>query len=115
MKIDVIKTIIAVTLSALLAYACYEICNFERVQWVITIGAFITIVIPCVLSMGVSANEERLGIMLKTLSSVILAIEIISNFVFVFLDFGIPVYVIINGILLLLYALVYNSMYNTKK
>lgn len=111
MKIDIVKTIIAVAISALLAYACYEICKFERVQWIITGGAFLTIVIPCVLSMGVSSKEERGAVMLKTLSSIVLTIEIIANFVFVFFDFSVPVYVIINGLLLLVFALTYNSMY----
>lgn len=115
MKIDFIKTLIAVGISALLAYACYEICKFESVQWVITVGTFVTIVIPCVLSLGVSSKEERLAVMLKTLSSIILTVEIIANFIFVFFDFSVPVYVIINGLLLLVFALTYNSMYKSHK
>ena len=115
MKIDSIKTIIAVVISALLAYACYEICKFERVQWIITIGTFLTIGIPCVLSLGVSSKEKRLAVMLKTFSSIILTVEIVVNFVFVFFDFSVPVYVIVNGLLLLVFVLIYNSMYNSHK
>ena len=110
MKIDFVKTIIAIAISVLLAYACYEICDFERVQWVITVGAFLTIGIPCVLSMGVSSKKERSAVMLKTLASIMLALEIILNAIFVFFDFSIPTYVIINGLFVLTFVLIYHSI-----
>lgn len=113
MTFDFIKTFIAVAISALLAYACYEISAFESVRWIITIGAFVTIVVPCVLTLGLSSKEERLAVMLKTLSSIVLTVEIIVNFVFVFFDFNTPVYIIVNGLLLLIYALTYNSIYKS--
>lgn len=111
MKIDFVKTIIAIALSALLAYACYEICKYEQVQWVITIGAFFTIAIPALFALGVIAKAERSAIVLSILSWVILFVEIITNGVFAFLDFCIPVYVVLNGVILLIYVLVYNSIY----
>lgn len=114
MKIDFVKTIIAITISALVAYACYEICDYEHIQGVITIGAFLTIGIPMVLALGVSSQQERSSVMLKTLSWVFFLIEIISNGTFVFFDFSIPVYIIINGIILLMLVLIYNSIYRTK-
>lgn len=113
MKIDFLKTLIAIGISGLLAYACYEICDFERVSKVITVGAFITILIPCLLSIGISAKEAKNSVMLKTLSWVVLVVEVASNITFAFFDFNIPVYIILNGILLLLYILIYNSIYRT--
>ena len=114
MKLDVVKSLIAIAISALLAYACYEICNYERVQWVIAAGAFVSIGIPSMLALGVSSHQERSSVMLKTLSWVFLLIEIVSNGVFVFFDFSIPVYIIINGLILLMFVLTYNSIYRTK-
>lgn len=110
MKIDSIKSLIAIAISVLLAYACYEICEFERVQWVVTIGAFLTIVLPTLLAIGVTVKAERSAIVLSILSWVMLLIEIGINGVFVFFDFSIPVYIIVNGIVLLIYILVYNSI-----
>lgn len=115
MKIDAIRTVIAVAISALLAYACYEICDHERIRWTITIGAFLTIVIPSILSMGVVTKESRTSLMLVILSWVVLILEIAVNFTFVFFDFSIPTYVIVNGIIICLYALTYSSMYRTQK
>lgn len=115
MKIDAIRTVIAVAISVLLAYACYEICKFERVQWIITIGAFVTIVIPTIFAMGVTAKESRNALMLVTLSWIMLISEAIINFTFVFSDFSIPTYVIVNGLIICLYALIYSSMYRAQR
>ena len=114
MKLDIVKSLIAVAISALLAYACYEICDYERLQWVIAVGSFVSIGIPMMLALGVSSQQERSSVMLKTLSWVLLLIEIVSNGVFSFFDFSIPVYVIVNGLILLIFALTYNSIYRTK-
>jgi hypothetical protein len=114
MKLDVVKSLIAFAISALLAYACYAICDKEHAQWIITAGSFITIVVPMILALGVSSQYERSSIMLKVLSWIFILIEIISNGIFVFCDFSTPVYIIINGLILLTFALTYNSVYRTK-
>ena len=114
MKLDIVKSLIAVATSALLAYACYEICDYERLLWVTAVGSFVSIGIPMMLALGVSSQQERSSVMLKTLSWVFLLIETVSNGVFVFFDFSIPVYVIVNGLILLTFALIYNSVYRTK-
>lgn len=114
MKIDFVKSFIAIAISALLAYACYEICDYGQVKWVITAGSFVTLGVPIMLVFGVSFKEERSSAMLKTLSCVFLLIEMISNGVYVFIDFSIPVYVIFNGLILLTFMLIYISIYRTK-
>ena len=110
MKIDFVKSFVAVAISTLLAYACYEICAYENVQWVITIGCFLTIAIPFVFAIGVSVKEERIALNLNILSWTFVIIEFLSNTCFVFFDFSIPTYVILNGIILLIYLLVYNTI-----
>ena len=114
MKSDVVKSLIAVAISALLAYACYEICDYEGVRLVITIGSFLTLGIPSLLALGLSSKQERSSVMLKTLSWIFLVFELISNGVFVFFNFSIPVYIIVNGLILLTFVLIYNSIYRTK-
>ena len=113
MKIDLIKSLIAIVISTLLAYACYEICDFESRKWIITAGSFLTIAIPLLLAIGLSSKDEKSGLSLKLLSWVVAFIEGGANFIFVFFDFSTPVYVIVNGLLLALFALIYNSIYKT--
>ncbi|MBP3353556.1 MAG: hypothetical protein IJ341_00140 [Bacteroidales bacterium] len=111
MKVDLLRTIIAIAIGVILAYACYEICNVDDVKWVITIGSFITLTIPLTLAMGICAEKERSLIMLSIVSWITFIVEIITNSCFVFADFSIPVYIIINGLILLIYLLIYNSIY----
>lgn len=114
MKIDFLKSIIALCFGALLAYAGYEICDYEPLKWVITIGTFVTLALPLFFALGITTEHERSSIVLSVLSWSVAAVELVSNGIFVFCDFSIPFYVIFNGILLLTYALVYNSIYRTK-
>ena len=114
MKFDLLKTLIAIGLSALLAYACYEISDYDHVKWVITIGSFLTLSIPAIFALGLSSQQKRSGIVLKVLSWLILMIEFFSNGIFAFCDFSIPLYVIINGLILLVFVLIYNSIYRTQ-
>lgn len=111
MKVDFVKSLIAVAISALLAYACYEICDVVELRPVIKTGSFLTILIPALLTLSVTSKEERSAVMLRTLSSLIFFLEVALNFGFSFFAFKVPVYVILNGLLLLLYALVYRSIF----
>ena len=114
MKLDVVKSLIAVAISALLAYACYEICDYEHLQWIIAIGSFLTLGVPLILALGIAIHRERSSTMLKALAWVVFLVEFIVNGIFVFYDFTVPVYIIINGLILLIFALIYNSIYRTK-
>lgn len=114
MKIDFIRTIIALCIGALLAYANYVICDYEQVRGVITMGSFVTLSLPLVLAIGISVEHERSSIVLGVLSWVFFAVEAISNGIFVFFDFNLPLYIILNGLLLLVYALIYNTIYRAK-
>ena len=66
------------------------------------------------LALGISPKQERSSVMLKALTWVILLVEFTINGIFVFCDFSVPVYVILNGLILLIYTLIYNSIYRTK-
>lgn len=114
MKIDFAKSSIAVAISALLAYACHEICAYERVQWIVAIGAFLTTAAPALLAMGITARKERSATVLSILSGVLLAVEIAMNAAFAFFDFSIPAYVIANGLAMLAFASIYISIYRKR-
>ncbi len=115
MKIDWIKSVITLFLSALLAYAFYTICDVEELKWLLTVAAFVTISVTGMCSIGLSLNAERTGIMFKAFSGIFLALFIVLNLIFSFIDFNIPFYVILNGILILIYALASVSMCRIKQ
>lgn len=114
MKIDIVKSFFAVVISALLAFTCYEICSHANYKNFIATASFITIGITAVLTFGVSAKQERSSMMLKALSSTTFFIEIATNVIFALFKFSTPAYIIINGLILVVFALIYSSIYKTK-
>ena len=111
MKIDFIKSLVAIVISALLAYACYSICKYESVQTLAAIGSFLTIATPLMFAIGVETKAERTAVILKVLSWVVLLAEVVTNGIFICFDFSIPAYIIVNGLILVLYLLIYSSIY----
>lgn len=116
MKFNVINTVIAVILSALLSYLCFSISSYESVRTLITVGSFLTIGVSLVASLGVKVPDyPRTSVLLKTVSSIFAALIVCDNIVFSFFDFSVPFYVILTGILLVVFLLVYSSVFNAKQ
>lgn len=111
MKCDILKTIIAVALAALCAYACYSICDYESVRLLLTIGSFVAIGTPLVMALGFTSEDERGSVLLRVTSWVVSIIQIVSNIVFAFFEFSTPWYIILNGVILLIFALIYRGLY----
>ncbi len=111
MKCDILKTIIAVALAALFAYACYSICDYESVRLLLTIGSFVAIGLPLVMALGFTSEDERGSVLLRVTSWVVSIIQIVSNIVFAFFEFSTPWYIILNGMILLIFALIYRGLY----
>ena len=91
MKIDIVKSIIALALSALLAYACYAICKYDEIRWLLTIVSFVMFGSLSVMTFGLKAKLERTSVVLSVLSGTLLTVAIIMNFVFAFFNFSIQI------------------------
>ena len=111
MKIDFVKALVAVALSALIAYACYTICDYDSLRWLVTAGAFIAIGVPLFLALGATTSNPRGSVLLSITSWVVALVMIGTNIVFAFCEFSTPAYIITNGIILLVYLLIYRSLY----
>lgn len=115
MKVDIFKTIIGVAISGLFAYGCYAISDYENLKLLLIITAFVTMAVCLVFAIGVYIpDDSRKSVMLKTLSGIFWAIFLTTNMTFAFFEFNKPPYIILNGVLLLLYALIANAMWRTK-
>lgn len=115
MKVDFVKSLIALGISALVAYGLYSLCDVESLRWLLALveGAMLTLL--SVFTLGVSAEKERTSIVLKVLSGTMFAVVAVVNFIFAFCDFNKPLFVIVNGLCLLLYALVAVSVYRKQQ
>jgi hypothetical protein len=105
MKVNLINSLIAAAMSALIAYGCYAICDYEEVQLLITIASFVQFLVLSIGTIAVSLPESRSTVMFRILSGVFFGVATISNIAFAFFDFNVPTYIILNGVILLIYLL----------
>ena len=116
MKLNFINIAIACGLSALLAFACYSICDIEELRILLTVVSFIMFLSFTVPSLGIKVETyPRTSTLLKVTSITFWSISIITNLIFSFCDFNKPVFIIINSGLLLVFILIYSSLYKAKQ
>ena len=115
MKINVLYSIIAVCISALVGYGFYSFCRSEN-EWLMAIGSFLFIGFPLFLAMGVSSPAKRSSANMKVLAVVFFLLTLVINILFACLShFSVPLYIILNGITVLVFFLIYHSIYSTKQ
>ncbi len=114
MKINLVQTIIAIAVSALIAYGLYHFHDNEN-QILLSIGSFVFLSVTLALSLGVSFEQSRTTTNIRVVSGIFFAVALISNLIFNFLNFSTPSYVITNGILLLVFVLIVYSVNKAKQ
>lgn len=114
MKINFVQTIIAIAVSALIAYGLYHYHNNEN-QMLLGIGSFVFLSVTLALSIGVNFEQPRTTTNIRVVSGIFFAVALISNLIFNFLSFSKASYVITNGILILIYSLIAYSINKAKQ
>lgn len=114
MKVNFIKTAIAISVSALIAYGFYSFHKSDN-NLFLTFGSFVFMLFTLIMSIGISFEQSRSTTNIRVVSGLFFFVGVISNLIFSFLNFSIPSYVIVNGILLLIFALIAYSIYRAKQ
>jgi len=114
MKIDFIKTLIAIAVSLLIAYGLYSFHESEN-KILLSAASFVFLAITLILTIGASFELPRTTNNVKVVSGIFFAIALISNLIFTFINFSVPSYVITNGILLLVFVLIAYSILKAKQ
>jgi hypothetical protein len=109
MRINIVQTIIALAVSILIAYGFYSFQNSEN-KILFSVGSFVFLTITLVMTIGVRFRQIRTTTNIKVVSFIFFIIGLISNIVFSYIMFSVPVYLITFGILLLLFALITYSI-----
>ena len=115
MKIDFVKTIIAVAISCLIAYGQYAICKDDELRWMLTIVSGVAMTITLAFTLGIKPKAERTALMFTTMSSIFFVVIAIMNLIFAFVNFNKPIFIILNGVILLVYALIASGMTKVKE
>ncbi|MES2487818.1 MAG: hypothetical protein V4581_17960 [Bacteroidota bacterium] len=105
MKINPITTSIAVGISALMAYGFYSF-NDNALRMLLGIGSFITFALTLFFVLGVRFDFYAQNINTRYASTLFFTAFLVSHLLFSFLTFTQGLYVVVHGILLLLYLLV---------
>ena len=114
MKINFVQTIIAIALSLLISYGLYSFHNSEN-KMLLSAGSFVFLAETLVMTIGTSFEFPRTTTNVKVVSGIFFAVALISNLIFTFIKFSVPSYVIINGILLLVFILIAYSINRAKQ
>jgi hypothetical protein len=106
MKINFVMFLIALAIAVLIGYGFYSGNKEEPHTWLITIasGVFGFVTLAGVLAVGFNVRGSTGNI--RAISILFFIISLISNLIFSFLTFTLASYIIINGILFLLYILI---------
>lgn len=114
MKIDLIKTIIAIIVSGLIAFGFYHFHHSEN-KLLLSLGSLLFTTITLVWTIGVSFKFSRTTTVVRTVSGIFFGIALLTNLIFSLTDFSVPFYVIVNGILVLIYWLIIYTIAKAKQ
>lgn len=106
MKLNFIPCIIAVAICALIVFGMYTWCRMEEMHLLVTIVSGIGLLLTFGTLFAVSFPSSRTSINIKVTSGVFAGIILITNIVFCCISsFSQPLYIILNGFLLLSWIL----------
>lgn len=100
MKVNIVPTIIAAAVGALFAYALYALCKTPGQETLLAVGGFVCLFLTLASGIAVRFEQGRISTNTAVLGWVFFFLLLISHFVFAFVHFATPSYIIINGILL---------------
>ncbi len=116
MKVNIVSAIIALVTSTLIAFGLYSFCRYADMQWLVTIFGGISIFLTLGTTIAVSFTQPRTSVNAKVVSGISALLLLISNIVFCCLTaFSMPLYVIINGLLILLWFILTYAFARTKQ
>jgi hypothetical protein len=114
MKLNFVQFIIAIAVSLLIAYGLYSFHDSEN-KILLSTGSFLFLATALVMTIGVSFELPRTTTNIRVVCGIFFAIALISNLIFTFINFSVPSYVIINGILFLGFILITYTLNKAKQ
>ena len=114
MKLNFVNIFIALLLSTLLSYGLFSFNKSEN-DILLTLGGFLCFLLTLVISMGVDFQKQRTTTNIRVISIVFFLITLVSNLIFANFVFNVPLYIIINGVLILIYIFIAKSIYTSEQ
>lgn len=105
MKLNPVTSLIAIIFCALIAYGFHSFTDNAHKD-VITYGSFFMLSFIMLFIIGKRYSSFHTAANLRVVSIMFLAAAFISNLLFSFISFTIPAYIVVHGLLLLIYLLI---------
>lgn len=110
MKFNIVLTISAILIAALLGYWAYDLAFPDDNAVICGIGSFLSFGFSLVTTLGIRCQCRRGNINMKALSMLSFILLAVSNFTFALFGVKMPLYIIVNGILVLCFFIIYYNL-----
>ena len=107
MKANVFLTLISILLSTLFGYLVYNVASVDENDVICGIASGVCFAATLVPVIGLQYASGRLGVNIRVFSSIFCIVFIISHFCFAIFGVIMPYYLIVNGVLLLIYLAIF--------
>lgn len=114
MKLDVVKTVIAVALSLLVAYGMYAFDASEH-GWLLPGVTFVEMLLFLITALGLKIEWLRTMANIKIVAWVFFLIGLIANIIFSRFNFDVAAFILTNGCVSLIFALLVYSLAKANK
>lgn len=110
MKVNIFFSFIGVALASLIGFLAYNVAKGQENDLVCGISSTICFIATLIPSIGISYESGRVGTNIRVLSTLFFVIFLICHICFASFDLILPYYIIVNGILLLIYMAIFYKM-----
>ncbi len=114
MKLNLVPMIIVLAISSLISYGFYNFQSNSNKE-IVSISSFLLLALTLVFTTSIKFDLPRTATNIKTTSVLFFVISIICNLIFSLISFSIPIYIIVNGIILMVYILILYSINREKQ
>lgn len=114
MKVNLVKSVIAIGVCGLIAFGFYRFYSFES-KMLLGLGCFLFTASTMLWAIAIRFKFQRTTTMVRAASGIFFLIALLSNFLFSCFEFSAPLYVIVNGILILIYVLIVYTISKAKQ
>lgn len=106
MKPNVFLIVVSVLISALAGYGFYAANSGESFCLLLSLGSGLTFASTLIGMLGVRPKERAGNVNFKVVSVIFFVLFLVSNLIFGFVGMRVAPYIIVNGIILLIYAII---------
>lgn len=110
-----VLSLIILVLSSLLGYWVYSVADTDTHATLAGVLSAICLAIPLLLGFSVNYNTSVVLVNIRALSCVLFLLMLIMHFYYAYTGITMPYYVLINGILLCIYAAIIYTIIKSKQ